>query len=156
MTAGDDAKLGAFPLRLIARDVPGRVEWLSLSPTRPGDREPWFAVADPASLDIAGEPAEVVVAAGSDAEIKIKLTRGADAIKSSVKLTFMTDASGLEEIKEQSIAAGTEQATIHLKARADAPPGRLGLLVRGRLDGSTEAQSVAATPIQVEIRPKAK
>jgi hypothetical protein len=153
LSATDDAKLGAFPLRLIARDVPGRVEWPGLSPNR---REPLFAVAEPASLDLAVEPREIVVAAGSEAEITIKLSRGPDAIKSSVMLTFTTDAPGLEALKEQSIAAGADHATIRLKARSDSSPGRLSLLARARLDGSTEAESVAAIPIAIEVRPKAK
>jgi len=165
LSAEATAKLGAFGLKVIARDGPGRITWsffdssnlASLASAH--EEEPLIAIADPAPLDVTVEPRELIVTAGEASEMKVHLKRGADVLKSTVKVGFTPtegDMTGLVELKEESFTSDRNERVISIKAKPDALARRFSLVARARFDKASEAQSVVSNPIGVDVRPKAK
>jgi hypothetical protein len=158
LAVADDetAPLGPFELRLVARpdagavpDTPIAFMYQESSAVGNGPRpfEPIFptlAVAEPAPLGIAIEPAEVAVEPGTSVPLKVVLDRSGVAAKKAVKVRLLGPLDSFEPVADVKVAADGNVATLTLKARADAHPRRGTIAARAWFDGGPESHGVAA------------
>jgi hypothetical protein len=156
VAAVSDAPLGPFLLRLVARPDAGAAPETPIaityqdSPTGrdgPGATGPirlTLAVAEPAPLGIAIEPAEVEVEPGASVPIRVVLDRRGDAAKKAVKIRLLGPTDSFEPVAESKVASDANEATLTLKARPDAAHCQGLLTVRTWFDGVPEIAGVAA------------
>ncbi len=167
------APLGAFPLRLVVRDVPASAEVLyremgrRVGPPKEGADgkpapdemvvempSPLLAVAEDAPLGLAIEPAEIAISPGNQAEIKVRIDRGNDSAKKPLKLKLTAGEGGLDgfdSVADASIKADANEHVFHLKAKAGATPRRILLTARAWFEGGNETQGICANPAELIV-----
>lgn len=156
LSARDDAPLGPWTLRLVARDAAAPVEFATRerwsAPGGPREAvaesgEPLLAVAEPATLGVAIEPREVAVPPGGEATITVRLDRRGESADKGLKVRLLAGdgaRDGLQAANEQAVGADAAEAAFTIRARPGAAPRRLVLSARAWLDGGPEFLGVDA------------
>ncbi len=181
-SASATAPLGAFPLRLVVRDVRGGAEiryrehGRRLGPPKPGPdgkpeaaegpvemEYPQLAIAEPASLGLTIEPDEISVAPGEQAEFRVKIDRRGNDAKKPLKLRLVVGdgaLDGFEKVEDATVTTEKSEHVFRLKAKPGIASRRAMITVKGWFEGGNEVQGVetgaAALNVLISDRGTAK
>ncbi len=166
LSAREEAPVGPWTLRLVARDVAVAVEFATKErwSSRLGPKEatiegalPTLAIAEPGVLGVSIVPDEVVVMPGGQAAVKLRLDWRGGAGGPGLKVKLLAGDGGLdgfEPVQEQAVPADVGEVTFTLKARSNVTPRRLALSARVWFEGGAELLGVDARPAALVVPEK--
>ena len=169
MTAGAEAALGPFAMRLAVREVPATFHFNERGPIdevpREGDQnrgprettvgtgEPMLAVVDRVGVSLNPPVGPIAARKGDRAEVTFAIARGDDRPR-KLKVRLMGAGKALERFEPIGVLelpAGGSTARFVLKPKPDARPGEVAIAAHAWFDGSPELLGVDSPTVVVKV-----
>ncbi|WP_435008206.1 hypothetical protein P12x_005482 [Tundrisphaera lichenicola] len=175
-SASTDAAMGAFPIRLTARDIPapaafsyrerGAIDEVPREndPIK-GPHEtvvdvtsPLLAVADRSSIGLIPPEGPIVVTPGGSADLKFAIDRRDVAGKKPLSVRLLASGKaleGFEPVKDLDVKVEENVAAFTLKAKVDAKPRSVTIAARARIEGTPEGLGADSSPVILVVPDRA-